>query len=578
MELSAGVEKDILTLPQVEEFDLLRARADPSIFDNAQLFVEIGQHCERAEVAHGQLSALVHQLRSKKIRLRDVSSLNLAKWYFKQSYKGTDDTLERYIANLQKWLCVPSCFMPQRITISAPVPKWITPGSEVAALDKANEWWHAVALEVTNKKVKVFWVGFPPKIFAPRSRLKVGENPEFVDKAMLRAYEADADAFDIKTGSETCYDVAWIHAKYLPTPTTFSEVIVVSSSEADTEDDQTPAEIDAEMHAKATAEAEVEAKAEAEAKANDINAKKQREAKKALAATTSRDKQAADRATRQAALAAIREQKVVERDTQDLASSCDDHGNLESDSQDSIDAGSPSASEGDSASSANSSLDDRHDDEEEEEDVVAEEEKEVEEEEEDDEGENAVAAESVNEADVGKLAAAVDVDPPSCRRRQHFDLTALKSSARTDLAKSTAVVEHFYWSHGHWTMEECISTLECLARNPSDHSEFVEEFKVAMSHLNSRCIALARLYSNSEFNVLYKEAAKALDDYEGMEPIQTRAFVEQNLLLYGFIITPRMWSKLEILLIMCILLDSSLVYQSINQKTGSERTEVFQNR
>lgn len=524
MELSAGVEKDILTLPQVEEFDLLRARADPSIFDNAQLFVEIGQHCERAEVAHGQLSALVHQLRSKKIRLRDVSSLNLAKWYFKQSYKGTDDTLDRYIANLQKWLCVPSCFMPQRITISAPVPKWITPGSEVAALDKANEWWHAVALEVTNKKVKVFWVGFPPKIFAPRSRLKVGENPEFVDKAMLRAYEADADAFDIKTGSETCYDVAWIHAKYLPIPTTFSEVIVVSSSEADSEDDQTPAEIDAEMHAKATAEAEVEAKAEAEAKANDINAKKQREAKKALAATTSRDKQAADRATRQAALAAIREQKVVERDTQDLASSCDDHGNLESDSQDSIDAGSPSASEGDSASSANSSLD------------------------------------------------------PSCRRRQHFDLTALKSSARTDLATSTAVVEHFYWSHGHWTMEEYISTLECLARNPSDHSEFVEEFKVAMSHLNSRCIALARLYSNSEFNVLYKEAAKALDDYEGMEPIQTRAFVEQNLLLYGFIITPRMWSKLEILLIMCILLDSSLVYQSINQKTGSERTEVFQNR
>jgi hypothetical protein len=129
-------------------------------------------------------------------------------------------------------------------------------------------------------------------------------------------------------------------------------------------------------------------------------------------------------------------------------------------------------------------------------------------------------------------------------------------------------------------MEHCISTLECLARNTSDHtgSEFAAEYKLALAHLQNRCIALARFYSNTEFNVLYEEATKALDDYEGKEPIRIRAFVEQNLRSYGFIITPRMWSKFEILLIMCILLDSSLIYQSINQKTGPPRTEHFQNR
>jgi len=86
------------------------------------------------------------------------------------------------------------------------------------------------------------------------------------------------------------------------------------------------------------------------------------------------------------------------------------------------------------------------------------------------------------------------------------------------------------------------------------------------------------LYSNPEFNVLYSEASKALDDYKGTEPIKCRSFVEKNLCQYGFIITPRMWSKLEILLIMCILLDSSMVYQHINQKTGSDRQEQTQNR
>ena len=143
---------------------------------------------------------------------------------------------------------------------------------------------------------------------------------------------------------------------------------------------------------------------------------------------------------------------------------------------------------------------------------------------------------------------------------------------------STAVVEHFCWSQGHWTMEECISTLECLARNPSDHGEFVGEYKLALDLLKCRCQALARFYGNSEFTVFYDGAVKALGEYQGKESIPTKAFVEQHLREYAFIITPRMWSRLEIILIMCILLDASLVYQSINQKTGHQSTERLQNR
>ena len=168
-------------------------------------------------------------------------------------------------------------------------------------------------------------------------------------------------------------------------------------------------------------------------------------------------------------------------------------------------------------------------------------------------------------------------EPPAPKFRQNFNLAALGTSA-SSLPMSTAALEHFYWSQGHWTMEECISTLESLARNPSDHGEFADEYRVALAQFSNRCQALARFYGNREFNVLYHGAVKALGEYQGGETIQTKAFVEEHLRKYAFIITPRMWSRLEIILIMCILLDASLVYQSINQKTGHESTEQFQNR
>jgi hypothetical protein len=166
---------------------------------------------------------------------------------------------------------------------------------------------------------------------------------------------------------------------------------------------------------------------------------------------------------------------------------------------------------------------------------------------------------------------------PAPRVRKNFDLAAAATPA-SSFPKSTAALEHFYWSQGHWNVEDCISTLEALARTPSDHSECVQEYEVAFEHLKGRCQALARLYGNPEFNTLYDGAVNALAEYKGRETGQTKAFVQGHLRKYGFFITPRMWSKLEILLIMCVMLDTSLVYQSINQKTGPESTEHFQNR
>jgi len=198
----------------------------------------------------------------------------------------------------------------------------------------------------------------------------------------------------------------------------------------------------------------------------------------------------------------------------------------------------------------------RHNDDEDEED---------EEEEDDDDG-------NEMEEDVAELAA----DAP--RFRENSDIIALGKLGLSSLPKATAVLEHFYWSQSHWTLEECISTLESLSTNPGDHSEFDDGYRVAVEHLRGRCTAFARLYGNTAFNELCQGAVTALDDYKGRESVQARKLVEDHLRRYAFIITPRMWSKYEICLIMCILLDSSLVYQAINQKTGLPSTETYQNR
>ena len=106
LEVVRGVDPQ--SLPISEDFDHLKALADPLIFQNAQLFMDLGRQCQKAEEVHDGLSNLVHELRKQKIRLRDQSSLNLAKWYMQLNYNGQDATLEKYIGNLQKWLCVPS--------------------------------------------------------------------------------------------------------------------------------------------------------------------------------------------------------------------------------------------------------------------------------------------------------------------------------------------------------------------------------------------------------------------------------------------------------------------------------------
>lgn len=159
--------------------------------------------------------------------------------------------------------------------------------------------------------------------------------------------------------------------------------------------------------------------------------------------------------------------------------------------------------------------------------------------------------------------------PASC----HGDIPA---SSRA--AKGTASIEQFFWSTLSTDNDSCLSNLERLSNDAEVSPELEAKLTVEMRRLfRNRCVGLFNFYSNPGFLKLHEDAVQALDDYAGKQLPFDEAFLLEQLRQYAFVLTPRMWSRLEILLIMFLLLDPNLHYLNIGQKSAQVEEEM-QNR
>ena len=148
-----------------------------------------------------------------------------------------------------------------------------------------------------------------------------------------------------------------------------------------------------------------------------------------------------------------------------------------------------------------------------------------------------------------------------------------KSSKNEPVRMSASKVEEFFWATLPNVTETCIDNLELLATGKTVHAD-VEKEGLAM--LAGRCRALHSLYANQEFQEFLFIAQEALKSYEGKQSPYQRRVMLQELKNFGFVITPRMWSKLELLMLMVIILDPKLMYMGIRQK--DRKDERDQNR
>jgi len=100
--------------------------------------------------------------------------------------------------------------------------------------------------------------------------------------------------------------------------------------------------------------------------------------------------------------------------------------------------------------------------------------------------------------------------------------------------------------------------------------------KEGLAILAGRCQALHKLYGNTEFLEFLATAQESLDSYAGKQEAYSRQVMVNNLRKFGFVISPRMWSKQELLMLMVIILEPSLHYLGIRQK--DRKDERDQNR
>jgi hypothetical protein len=138
---------------------------------------------------------------------------------------------------------------------------------------------------------------------------------------------------------------------------------------------------------------------------------------------------------------------------------------------------------------------------------------------------------------------------------------------------ATSRVEDFFWATLPSVTNTCIDTLELLAAGKTVHPD-VEKEGLAM--LTGRCQALQKLYGNTEFLEFLATAQESLATYDGKQNAYSRQVMVNNLRKFGFVISPRMWSKLELLMLMVIILEPTLHYLGIRQK--DRKDERDQNR
>ena len=115
-----------------------------------------------------------------------------------------------------------------------------------------------------------------------------------------------------------------------------------------------------------------------------------------------------------------------------------------------------------------------------------------------------------------------------------------------------------------------IDCLESLDRGEIEHPE---TWSGLVKRIKSIAASLASIYCNKSYNTMVSETLAELEGYAGPEaPRLPHSKIFLSLLAkHGFCITPRMYSKCEILCIGIVMLDSQHHYVRIQQKAGNKK-------
>ena len=118
-----------------------------------------------------------------------------------------------------------------------------------------------------------------------------------------------------------------------------------------------------------------------------------------------------------------------------------------------------------------------------------------------------------------------------------------------------------------------IDCLESLDRGDPEHPE---TWSGLVKRIKSIAASLASIYCNKSYNTMVSDTLAELEGYAGPEAprLPHSKFFLSLLAKHGFCITPRMYSKCEILCIGIAMLDTKHHYVRIQQKAGNKKGEA----
>jgi hypothetical protein len=98
--------------------------------------------------------------------------------------------------------------------------------------------------------------------------------------------------------------------------------------------------------------------------------------------------------------------------------------------------------------------------------------------------------------------------------------------------------------------------------------------------LQNRGKMISKMYHEKDFEVMVDETIGLLKQYSGRQILVDRdlAVFHKHLKTYGWVLSPRMWTREEIVVMCVILLDPKYMFNNILQKNISEDEEKYQNR
>jgi hypothetical protein len=487
------------------------------------LYSAVGIHCAQVSRACSSLRDIIFELRERGETLVNAVDYDRAMELIASGYASppTRQYLKKCTSALKDYLRMPPSLIPKQPSLTGSLPQWRWRGDQVDVYDTPRKtWWHAVIIDdmpENSRLIHVYWVGWAPCEFGSVTKSRA---PSEYDKNPTFVRRGDVRSHEpgkCSVGSQRTYSVAYIKSQYC---------VVDISGEKDEqlESDESPVHSNPSNVLHDVSKLPPNHSDPSDTKVSDPASPGQESGDDVIGGKRNRNGNGSTGT----------DSKVSDPANAEVSPGQESGDNV---------IGGKRNRNGNGSTGTDSKVSDP-----------------------------AIAKVP------GKNSGDVGISSKLKPKRRPVNGPATPHSNSVDaVAGYRASAASFQQIVDLTVTDRAIATLQSLDKggdiSPKELNEWIECLK-------NRCQYLAQLYGNQDYIVLGEETLCLLENYGGREFLTAAELKTMHdlLKLYGWVISPRMWTKEEVIVFCVILLDPRLYFNGILQKDKGSSGESLQNR